>query len=365
MNIHLKELGGLVAQGGFGQIRLARAKDARLSGHVVYAVKLLLPEFADEEQFVKMFKDEARVATLLHHPGIVTTLGTGEHDGTLFLVMEFLEGQSLQNVLAVLKQTEVGLNFQVAAWIAARIAEALDYVHHKACNERGERLSVVHRDVSPSNIFLEHRGTVKLIDFGIAKTTLADRISRTRTGDFKGKFGYMAPEQTTVEGLRNVDARVDIFLLGIVLWEMLVGKRLFEAENVSQILQAVSACRVPPPSTMTACAAELDRIVMRALAKDLSLRYQIADEMRADLDAFVGGKVAPRHIAQLLATTFPDSADSHKQFHVGGMGLHAPESALRPTAEQIAARVRTPFWTPSQILVIDSDLLRRRGKIAS
>ena len=217
-----------------------------------------------------MFLDEARLSARLSHPNIVQTHEVGDSQGRFFMAMEYLEGQSLQALLAWLggrgsRATAApleALSETMAAFIAAQVARGLHYAH-ELTDYDGTALGVVHRDVSPHNIFLTYRGEVKLIDFGIAKAS-AVNVTHTETGVLKGKIRYMAPEQVTE---RDVDRRVDVFALGIVLWEMLARRRLFEGDSIS-VLNKIGRDDAPSIRAFRPnIHSELDGIVAKALKR--------------------------------------------------------------------------------------------------
>ena len=241
------------------EIFLARAVDGPWRGHRV-VVKRVHEHLADSEELREMFAREGAVAMQLDHPNIVRVLDVGEEDGVPFLAMEHLEGLDLRVAMNVVMREGTRLHPAQACTIAAGVAAGLHHAHVQP-------LRIVHRDVSPHNVFLGADGIVKLLDFGIAKT---NRAVATRTGVVRGKAGYMSPEQ--LEGLA-VDARSDLFALGVVLWEMLTGRRLWQVETETGTARAVREESAPPPSVyMTEPAGELDALVLQLLAKFPSAR---------------------------------------------------------------------------------------------
>ncbi len=256
------ELVAQLREGGMATLFLGRRSGAGGFSRPV-AIKVIHPELADDEQFRNMFLDEARLSARIAHPNVVHVEELGEHQGTHFLVMEFVHGCSLSQLQRALLQRKRRLAPAYAAQIAMQVADGL-HAAHELADDSGRLLAVVHRDVTPENILLAYGGHVKLIDFGIAKAY--GRRHRTMDGLLKGKFRYMAPEQA--QG-RAVDRRVDVYQLGIVLWEMLCLRRLFDAERDVDLLAQVQKPRVKPPSAyVDRIPQELDDAVMRALDPD-------------------------------------------------------------------------------------------------
>src|SRR5262245_10883452 len=225
----------------------------------MFVVKRILSEKAKSPEFIRMFGDEARISALLHHPNIVQVYDFGQVEVSYFLAMEYLAGKDLASVMRVLRASKLAVPSGLAAFIAQQVALALGYAHTLR-GSNGQPLGIVHRDVTPSNIMLLHAGGVKVLDFGIAKATAAAESFRT-SGKVKGKFSYLAPEQARSE---EVDARADLFTLGVTLWEMLTGRRLFADANELETLRNVLQKPVPAPSTLRpGIPPELDRVVLK------------------------------------------------------------------------------------------------------
>ncbi len=225
-----------------------------------FVMKRVHPRLASDERFRAMFIREARIAALIDHPHVVQVVDFGEDDDALFLIMEFVDGCSLRTLMNALAKQRRRLSPQLAVRVAIAIAEGL-HAAHEATTPDGQSLSVVHRDVSPDNIMISRRGDVKLIDFGIAKST--DSTSETGEGTVKGKFAYMAPEQASAG---EVDRRTDVYALGIVLWEMLTMKRCFRAETDLETLARVLKPEVVTPQRVVPeVPTALAEVVMRAL----------------------------------------------------------------------------------------------------
>jgi branched-chain amino acid transport system substrate-binding protein len=291
-----------IGRGGMADVYLA-VYDSADAGRFqkLLVLKLLKPELSQEPEFVEMFLDEARLAARLSHPNVVQTLEVGEDAGRYFLAMEYLEGQPLNRVLQTLASSP-GFDVSARVTILLRALGGLDYAH-ELVDYDGTPLSVVHRDVSPGNILVGYDGQIKLMDFGIAKAR--DSSTETRVGMFKGKTAYMAPEQARA-GL--VDRRADIYSAGVVLWELLVGRRMWQGLTQVEILSRVMAGDIVPPSHLApGLAPELERICLKALALHRGDRYGTAAEFAAALESFVAKQLVPktdREVGRLVGDAF-------------------------------------------------------------
>jgi serine/threonine-protein kinase len=286
-----------LGSGGQADVYLAVARGP-MGFNKLVVVKRLKSEVVEHPELLTMFLDEARLAARLNHPNVVQTFEVGETGGAYFIAMEYLDGQPLYKLMRL--STDV---MSPAMW-AHVVAEALSGLHHahELCDYDGKPLNIVHRDVSPQNIFLAYEGEVKIVDFGIAKATLNN--ARTQTGVVKGKASYMAPEQAYGAQL---DRRVDIFAMGIVLWEALTGRRLFDGEPLAIMHRLVSEEVPRASSVVPSIDPALDAIVARSLEKDPDKRYQTADEMRDALEGYIAqtGKIVRKaDIGKVVATTF-------------------------------------------------------------
>ena len=295
----LSELG----RGGMSNVYLAVAHGPGGVNKLV-VLKALLPDFSGEQYALAMFLDEARLAAQLNHPNVVQTYEVGTEGDRHVIVMEYLEGQSLS---AVLKRSEqAGDPLAPALHIKVVIAalEGLHYAHELRAYD-GAPLQLVHRDVSPQNVFVTYDGQVKVLDFGIAKA--ASSSTHTATGIVKGKIAYMAPEQTIGDA---VDRRADIYSIGCMLWAAATGRKLWKDTPDVHIMRRVINGDIPSPqSTNPACDDELNRIVMKALATDPRDRYQTALEIQQDLEAYLemyGDTVKQKDIARYVSNLFAD-----------------------------------------------------------
>ena len=270
-----------VAVGGMAEIFKAKS-----FGHAGFekllVIKRILPHISENEEFVEMFKDEAKVSVALQHPNIVQTYDFGKVLDNWFIAMECVEGKDVKALLRKLAQRRRLLPIEFAVYLAHETAKGLDYAHRRQ-NLRGHELGIVHRDMSPSNVLISYEGEAKITDFGIAKA--ATNVYNTKDGVLKGKFEYMSPEQAMGQ---NTDRRSDVFSCGIILYECLTGRRLFKHDSDVKTLEAIKACDLDPPSTLNpAIPARLDEIVMRALARHRADRYQEARELQNELLEFL------------------------------------------------------------------------------
>ena len=267
----------MFAQGGMAELYFARSIGPEGFEKLV-VLKKILPTFAENARFVRLFLDEAKLAASLDHPSIAHVYDLGRVDGNYFFTMEYVHGQDVRKILRRATRGDK-MPIEHAVLIARNVAGALHYAHERRGPD-GALLGIVHRDVSPSNIVVSYEGAVKLLDFGVAKA--ANSTVKTRTGTLKGKVAYMSPEQAKGE---SIDRRSDIFSTGIVMWEMVATQRLYKGDNDLATIQLIINQPPPPLATVRPeCPAELDRIIQRALAQDPAKRYQTAQELQSDLD---------------------------------------------------------------------------------
>jgi serine/threonine-protein kinase len=272
-----------IGRGGMAEVFRAVAEGVE-GFRRVFVIKRLRPEKSASVELTRMFVDEARLSAILHHPNIVQVYDFGQINGTYFLAMEYLRGKDLAAVMKALRAVKSAVQPPIAAHIAHQVATGLHYAHTLSRMD-GRKLSVVHRDVTPSNIMLQRTGAVKVLDFGIAQATNFARQVETGGGRVKGKLAYLSPEQVRLEEL---DARSDVFALGVVLWEMLTGQRLFSAENEVLTMRAVLGLAIPAPSSKRpGVPPALDAIVARALERDRDKRYASAGDLAEDLERFL------------------------------------------------------------------------------
>lgn len=323
-----------VAEGGMAHIYLGRDSSAP-TGQGVVALKVIKDELALNMDFVKMFVDEATFAMKLKHPNIVHISDFSADGDRIFLAMDFLMGQSLWNVWQACKERKIRLRYDMLAWICARVCDGLHYAHELKDAE-GTLLGLVHRDVNATNVFVQYDGTVKIIDFGLAKA--AGRMASTLAGVIKGKLAYMAPEQVMGGG---VDRRADIFGLGVTLWELSVDRRLFKEKDDIETLKAVHEARVPDPTTLVhGYPPALWRVLKHALVRDKDARYPTAKELGAALDAFVaesGPGVSPMQVAEAMSTLFERERERQMAWVADASDVTrmAPGVTLNPPAAEL------------------------------
>jgi serine/threonine protein kinase len=289
-----------LGKGGMAEVYLAILRGP-LGFNKLAVIKRLRPHMAEDPSILGMFLDEARLAARLSHPNVIHTYDVAESNGAYFIAMEYLEGQPLNRVLVDLSRAGRPLPLPMGVRIIGDALQGLHYAH-ELTDYDGKPLEIVHRDVSPHNIFVTYDGQVKLVDFGIAKA----RLSRTHTevGVLKGKVAYMSPEQALGE---PVDRRADLFSMGAVLWEMITGRRLFGADSATATLHRLLNDPVPPPSAVGPCDPQLEAIVVKALAKAAGDRFRSAAEMRDALEGWLqarGHVVRQADIGQLLGDAF-------------------------------------------------------------
>jgi serine/threonine-protein kinase len=268
-------------------------------------LKRILPHLAAEAAFKRMFVQEAQMIAHVRHPNVVRVFELVEEEQELFLIMEYLEGETAAGMQRRARAHDVAVPLSLAAYIVAGAAAGL-HAAHEATDLDGRPQRLVHRDVSPQNIFVTYGGEVKVIDFGIAKA--ADHVARTSLVGIKGKFSYMSPEQTRGEPL---DQRSDVFSLGIVLYELTVGRRLFARANAEKTLRSVCDEPIVAPTELEPrYPRSLERICMKALERDPELRYRTALDMRRDileaLRELHGGPAPEEDLSRLMRQLFPD-----------------------------------------------------------
>lgn len=337
-----------IATGGMGQVFVARV-DGDADTHRLVVIKRLLPHLLEDPEFVEMFLQEARLAARLHHPNIVRIFELGEVKGSAYIAMEYLPGEDLRRVWLLAFERKAPLPLGAVCRILSDAAAGLSYAH-TAEDENDRPLGLVHRDVSPQNILVGFRGQVKLIDFGVAKAR--NRIQHTASGVLKGKFAYLSPEHAMG---KHVDARSDLFSLGIVFWEALTGKRLFKADSDLMTARLIEDCIVPPPSRVNpALPKSIDAVVLRALAKRREDRYPDAETMREAIEDFVlnnGIASSEAHLGAVLKSLYaerlqqelvdPQQLDRLKPGDDINV-LATPSRPLFPVVELPQAPVRSP-----------------------
>jgi serine/threonine-protein kinase len=298
-----------IAVGGMAEIFLAHQMDGEgLERPVV--IKRIRPHLSKHATFVKMFLNEARLAAQLNHPNIVQIHDLGKIADSYFIAMEYIFGRDMRRVIPKAEQLGIAFPMVYALRIASDVCAGLQYAHKKV-DLYGNPLNIVHRDVTPENIFVSFDGTVKLLDFGIAKA--ANQVEQTRSGELKGKLSYMSPEQCYGKPL---DCRSDIFSVGVVLYEWLTGFKLFTGESEVAVMRSITEGKIYAPSYFKADIPEpVEAILMKALEKDRERRYQSAGEMRAAIDAFLNTyefTPTPLHLSNFLRQLFHDELNEEQ-----------------------------------------------------
>lgn len=273
-----------IAQGGMAEIFRARMAFSQ-GGSRILAIKKVIASYSENEDFVSMFKSEIKTTSGLTHPNIVQVYDYGDENQSLYIAMEWIDGKNLRQVLGRLQERKQLLPIDLAIWVVEQAALGLSYAHHYKDKLMGTNLNIVHRDISPQNILISYDGTVKIIDFGIAKAIT--NIESTRAGVIKGKPSYLSPEQISGDTL---DGRSDLFALGVVFWELLTGRKLFQGDNDYAILKLIETCEqsVKPPSAYNpAINPDLDAIVLKCLKRNRDHRYAGTDELQRALHKFL------------------------------------------------------------------------------
>ncbi|HUJ25800.1 MAG TPA: serine/threonine-protein kinase [Myxococcales bacterium] len=296
-----------IAVGGMAEIFLAKQSGPEgFEKNVV--IKRIRPHLGDMKSFVRMFLNEARLAAQLNHPNIIQIHDLGKVDDSYFIAMEYLFGRDMRRVIPKCEQANIPFPVVYACKIASQALEGLYYAHQKT-DSQGRPLGIVHRDVTPENIFVSFDGGVKLLDFGIAKA--ANQVEMTRAGEIKGKLSYMSPEQCMGKPL---DSRSDIFSLGVVLYEWVTGFKLFTGESDVAVLRSITDGKIYKPSYFKADVPEqIEHILMRALEKDPDKRYQNAWEMQFELDQFLAANEftpSNQHLATFMKQLFADEMEA-------------------------------------------------------
>jgi len=320
---------GQIGKGGMADVFLsAAAGPFGFSKPVV--IKMLQKAAREDASLARMFLEEARLAERLNHPNIVHTYDVGEDGGTLFLAMEHLEGRTLGNLCSALAKTRSRVDVAMACHLIVEVLEGLDHAH-SLCDFDGRPLDIVHRDVSPQNVFVTFDGQVKILDFGIAKTTAGD--THTEPGVLKGKVRYMSPEQAT--GSR-VDRRADVFSTGVLLWELLTGERLRSGETTEVLLRIVSEDAPRVSSWRPDIDPELDQIVAVALSRNADARFNTAHEMASTLTDYLsrrGLAVRSSDVVTLLGSVFPGAREESRRRVDGWMQDQQASGPAVPMAD--------------------------------
>ncbi|HWE31294.1 MAG TPA: serine/threonine-protein kinase [Polyangia bacterium] len=345
-----------IAVGGMAEIYLARALGLEGFEKLV-VLKRILPQYADNDEFVQMFLDEARVAATLHHSNVVQVYDIGSVDGQYFLSMEFLHGQDGRQLMKACATRHTPLPQEHALSIGMGVLAGLHYAHERVVD--GRPLDLVHRDVSPQNVFVTYDGGIKLLDFGIARAS--SRLTETRGGTLKGKIAYMSPEQC---GGFPLDRRSDIFAAAIILWEMTVGRRLFTGASDFEILRKVKEEDAPPPSSVISdYPRALEQIVMKGLARDRDERYSTAEEMQLELEAFARDRrlaTSPINLGRFVRGLFRPELDAWQAAERSGQ---PGEPVVQTTPSGNLIRTETSLSGPVPPVMRTGDVPELRPRV--
>ena len=298
-----------------GMAEVFRAKTVGVGGfEKMLAIKRIHPKFSEEEKFIKMMVDEAKITVRLSHVNIAQVFDLGQIDGMYYIAMEYIDGRDLYKLIKRAHERGRPLPVEAAVFVAHELCAGLDYAHQKK-DEHGRPLGIIHRDVSPQNVLISFEGQVKLVDFGIAKHSIRSR--ETEAGIIKGKFSYMSPEQAWGD---PIDHRSDVFSTGIVLYEALTGTMVYSESDELRLLDRNRKAEIPPPRRLRAdIPEELDAIVMRALHKKAEGRYQTAQEFQNALARFLYTRTVgygTTKMATLMREQFPEGSDEAKDAKV-------------------------------------------------
>ncbi len=324
-----------LAAGGMAELFLALHRSVAGFEKLV-VIKRILPQMNQDQQFIDMLLHEARVAATLSHPNIVQTFDVGQVEGTYFIAMEHIHGEDIRTIVRQMKKKGVTeLPLEHALHIVIGLCAGLAYAHEKR-DMGNQSLQIVHRDISPQNIVVTFSGDVKVVDFGVAKSLHAGEESKG--GQLKGKVPYMSPEQAAGE---EIDWRSDVFAAGVILFELTTGKRLFKGANEYDTLKLICETEYPLPSDVApGYPVQLERVVMRALARNREARYQSAREMQADLEAFVRQERLPVSAVSVtgwMQSLFAESLEQQK----------AALQDIKELADRIAAEAPSGEYAPA------------------
>ncbi|MFO0548243.1 MAG: serine/threonine-protein kinase [Polyangiaceae bacterium] len=347
-----------LAAGGMAEVFIAES--AGIEGFKKrVAIKRVLPHLSEKKRFISMFLDEARLSAQLSHSNCVQVFDIGVGDNTYFIVMEYVDGADLKAVVDYLKANGRIFPVEIAVLITVRICEGLTYAHELVSGEN-KPLEIVHRDMSPPNVLITKHGEVKIVDFGLAKAS--SQLEKSEPGIIKGKFSYLSPEAASGG---DVDQRTDIFAVGIILWELLAGKRLFLGDTDFATVKMVQQANIPSLAAMRKdVPEELDRILARSMARDIDFRYRSARDLGRDLTAFLyhyARPVSSFDIAELvrgaMANRKPKKADKGSIIDrlieealfeftsLQGKDSAKPATAIKPPSDSFSSFEDIGKWT--------------------
>ncbi|MBL8741619.1 MAG: serine/threonine protein kinase, partial [Myxococcales bacterium] len=336
-----------LASGGMATVHLGHMEGSAGFSRIV-AIKRMKPEIARQADFAAMFRDEAMIAARVQHPNVVTTIDVVSEDDELFIVMEYVRGLALKELMHLSLDRDERIPVDIALSIIGGTLEGL-HAAHNVRGEHDEPLDLVHRDVSPHNILVGRDGVVRIVDFGVAKA--ASRMHQTGANQVKGKLTYMAPERITS---KEADRRVDVFSAGVVLWEVLAGRKRYEGSSVQEIASELLTTDAPPlADERSDVPPALDAVIRRATARDPDERYATAEEMLTDLEG-IGAFATKRAVSAWVEEIGSDVLEEHDELtralraHIAG-GIPAPRDSAsereRPPSSGITT-LNEPTFTP-------------------
>ena len=297
-----------IAVGGMAEI--FKAKTYGVGGfEKQIAIKRILPHHAQNQEFISMLIDEAKIAVALNHVNIVQVFDLGKIENDYFIAMEYVEGRDLRSVLRRSKEMDIPLPVENAVYIILEICKGLDYAHRKT-DKSGKALDVIHRDISPQNILISFEGEVKIVDFGIAKA--ANKVTETDSGILKGKFSYMSPEQASG---KKLDRRTDIFSTGLILFELLTGNKFFKGKSHIEILDKIKNTYIEPPFLPSDIPSELEFILASALVHQRENRYAYASDFQVELSRFLYSSsldFTARNLSQFMRKLFTNEMEEER-----------------------------------------------------
>ncbi|MEL6546119.1 MAG: serine/threonine-protein kinase, partial [Myxococcota bacterium] len=325
-----------IAAGGMAEVYLA--KHTGLGGFErLVCIKKILPHLGEQEEFIKMFQDEARIAANVIHPNIAQIYDIGEADESYYIAMEYVRGEDVRRVYNQEVSRGRAMPGEQAAQIVMYAAAGLDFAHRQSSID-GRPLGIVHRDISPQNVLVSYDGHVKIVDFGVAKAQ--GKLAETRAGVLKGKYSYMSPEQASGD---PIDGRTDVFALGITLYEITTGTRLFKRESEIETLHAVIDCEVRPPRDVNpGYDPQLEQIVLKALRKNPDDRYGTAGDMERALERFLidrGYPTGASSLADYMHDLFAEKLADDMMF---GASVSHSQPKSNPDTDRPVTRALTP-----------------------
>ncbi|HEX4621327.1 MAG TPA: protein kinase, partial [Myxococcaceae bacterium] len=333
-----------------GMAEVWRGKQVGASGFErLVAIKRILPNIAEDAEFITMFIDEAKITVQLTHANIAQVYELGHITTNYFIAMEYIAGKDMRAIFDRCRKKGEPAPVPLTCYVLGKMCEGLDYAHRKK-DGMGRDMNIVHRDISPQNILISYEGEVKVIDFGIAKA--AGKATKTQAGILKGKFAYMSPEQ--IRGL-PLDRRSDVFAIGICLYEMLTGERLFVGDSDFSVLEKVRKAEVTPPSHFNKRVPEaLEKIVLKALAKDVEERYQYASEVADDLQRFLitsDSIFSRKDLMQYMKSTFAEDVEREKLRMQEYADIQAPEGMIASGESTGFPSLPSPSVVPSPVAI--------------